>query len=225
MQAAGYRTFLLFGAGWSSEEQLCLSNAELRQDSLWSGLARPQLPLGTSWGSCQGLINVNKRMSSASSCFQVCLSLQFLQRHTKSSHAINPHRTLFIKTNKRALAVQKSASLQVYFSCSSFRSSADGSCSLLSLSNFPQPVTSAQPCTSSAPIMQDPFPQTPGMVFSTFTHPRQSCNKGCAEKAQQYINKRKAWLFWRWDLWEAERRDKGGACSLYGHSGSAAVQC
>lgn len=200
MQAPGYRTSLPFGAGCCSEEQLCLSNIGLRQYSLWSGQASAAL------GNLVGILPGADKCQQKDVSRQQLLPGLFIPLIPTEAHkefTRNPHRTLFIKTNKRALAVQNQlpsrSILAFLLSSSSFRSrggSADGSYSLLSLSrrlsNFLQPVTSAEPCTSSSPIMQAPFPGT-GMVSSTFIHHRQGCNKSFADKAQQYIDKREAW--------------------------------
>lgn len=130
MQAPGWRTSLLFGAGWHSEEQLCLSNPGLRQDSLWSGQASAAL------GSLVGMLPEDDKCQQKDVKLQQWLPGLFIPPIPTEAHkefTRNTHGTLFIKTNKRALAVHNQlpsrSILALCLSSSSFRirGSADGS--------------------------------------------------------------------------------------------------
>lgn len=140
----------------------------------------------------------------------------------------NPQGMLLIKTNKRALAVHNQlpsrSILALCLSSSSFRigGSAGGSYSCPSAGAsviFPSRLHQRSPAPAAPRLCNLQSQRHSGMVFSTFIHYRESCHKSFADKAQQYMDKRKAWHWLEMVFVGNGKEKQRSGCSLFGHRG------
>lgn len=131
----------------------------------------------------------------------------------------NPHGTLFIKTNKRALAAHNQlpsrSILALCLSSSSFRigGSADGSyfCPSAGASViFPSRFYVSGALHQQLPDYASSLPRdTQGWSFQPLFTTGRAAIKAVLIKPSNISIKEKPGIGWRWHLWETERRNKG----------------